>query len=124
MMQVRSFADTRSAEAEGVATTDRRRDAAMLHDCLLRGRRRYVWPLLSLALLGYFGSLCTIVTLPDAMTRPVFGGLTVGVLMILFQWVLTVAVVCAYCAWARRRSDVDAAELLMVLSQIVEHGHA
>ena len=123
-MQVTSFADTHSHEAEDVAATDRRRDAAMLHDRLLRGRRRYVWPLLSLALIGYFGSLCAVVTLPGAMARHVIGGVTVGVLMILFQAVLTVAVICAYCAWASRHCDVDAAELLMILSQIAEHGHA
>jgi len=78
---------------------------------LRRRHRRFVFPVLALALLWYFAYVLLAGYAPEFMATPVFGRVNVGLLIGLGQVVTTFVITMAYVAYANRRLDPIASEI-------------
>lgn len=78
---------------------------------LRKRHRRFVFPVLTLALLWYFAYVLLAGYAPEFMATPVFGRVNVGLLIGLGQVVTTFVITMAYVAYANRRLDPIASEI-------------
>jgi uncharacterized membrane protein (DUF485 family) len=79
---------------------------------LLRRRlRRFVFPMTALFLLWYLAYVLLVSYERDLMDTPVFGGINVGLVIGLAQFVSTFALTAGYVRYARRRLDPLAAQI-------------
>ena len=78
---------------------------------LRRRHRRFVFPVLALALLWYLAYVLLAGYAPAFMATPVFGRVNIGLLIGLAQVVTTFVITMVYVSYANRRLDPLAAEL-------------
>ena len=78
---------------------------------LRRRHRRFVFPVLALALLWYLAYVLLAGYAPEFMATPVFGRVNVGLLIGLGQVVTTFVITMVYVTYANRRLDPLASEL-------------
>nr|WP_244109407.1 DUF485 domain-containing protein [Burkholderia anthina] len=78
---------------------------------LARSRNRFIWPLLVASLAIYFGLLVLVLSSPDAMSRPLYGEVNIGLAAVCAQLFVTVVSFWAYCTWAASRFDDRASTL-------------
>lgn len=78
---------------------------------LRKRHRRFVFPVLALALLWYLAYVLLAGYAPEFMSTPVFGRVNVGLLIGLGQVATTFVITMAYVAYANRRLDPLASEI-------------
>ena len=78
---------------------------------LRRRMRRFVFPMTAAFLLWYLAFVLLASYARDLMTTPVFGGINLGLVIGLAQFVTTFALTGAYVSFARRRLDPLAASI-------------
>lgn len=90
---------------------------------LKRRQRSFVFPMAVAFLVWYFVYVLLSSFAPDFMAQPVFGAITVGLLLGLGQFVTTFAITMGYVAYANRRLDPGAESLRIELER-AERGDA
>lgn len=78
---------------------------------LTRLRGTFVWTLVATSLSMCFGLLICIVQMPDVLSMRLYGDLTVGLVVLCAQLILTVGTFWAYCAWTAALFDERAHRL-------------
>lgn len=84
---------------------------------LKRRQRSFVFPFAVAFLVWYFTFVLLASFAPELMAQPVWGNITVGIIMGLGQFVTTFAITMGYVAYANRRLDPIAEELRSDLEQ-------
>lgn len=78
---------------------------------LKRRQRGFAFPLAIAFLAWYFAFVLTAAFAPDVMATPVFGVVTLGIVLGLGQFVTTFAITMGYVAYANRRLDPLSAQI-------------
>lgn len=78
---------------------------------LKKNHRRFVLPVLAIALVWYFGFVIVAITQPAIMATPVFGRVNLGIVLGLAQFVTTFAITTWYVSFANRKLDPQAEHL-------------
>ena len=99
-----SGVDVSNVDFPAVQNTERFQD-------LRRRHRRFVFPVLALALLWYLAYVLLAGYAPEFMATPVFGRVNVGLLIGLAQVATTFIITMVYVSYANRRLDPLAEEI-------------
>jgi uncharacterized membrane protein (DUF485 family) len=86
--------------------------------------RRFVFPMTALFLLWYLAFVLLVSYERDLMATPVLGGVNLGLVLGLAQFVSTFALTAGYVRYARRRLDPLAAQLHERVEMGIEPGRA
>jgi uncharacterized membrane protein (DUF485 family) len=87
---------------------------------LKRRHRGFVWPLTVVFILWYFAYVLLSTFATDFMATPVWGYVTIGLLLGLGQFVTTFAITMGYVAFANHRLDPLSAEIRAELEKVEE----
>ncbi|MGO2655176.1 MULTISPECIES: DUF485 domain-containing protein [unclassified Pseudoclavibacter] len=105
-MANKEFVDTRRGEIDYIAV-----QASPEFISLKKKHRRFVLPVLLVALIWYFGFVIVAITQPKLMATPVFGHVNLGIILGLAQFVTTFAITMWYVSFANRKLDPDSEHL-------------
>lgn len=111
-MAKQSFVDARAGRVDYIAV-----QASPEFQRLKHAHRRFVLPVLAVALVWYFGFVIVAITQPQLMARTVAGRVNLGIVLGLAQFVTTFAITMWYVSYANRVLDPQAASLREELDQ-------